>query len=1050
MLKRRSSLFLYFWLSVLTVAAQTPGIEAEAERLKQVESLLDAAAFAAADSLLQLISPKIKVLEEPALLSELFRLEGHLALERGNYEDSYQVFREAVDFAESSFTGDHPATGQAYNDLGHYYFSTGQLDSAHHYHQKSLAIRLEYFGPQAPKVADSNNNLGNVYQSAGRSAEALTYYEKALVIRRQFAGTDPAELASALNNIGNAYLSLGQLNRATRAFRQTLDIRIGLLGPDHPGYGRSLQNLGNAFYQTGTLDSARFYYTLALENARLNYDSTHPQLANLYENLGNCALRNNQLTLAEEQHRKALHIREQLSGSDPVAPATSYLHLGDINRRKGDYLEAMRLTEKGWSILSEYLREDDLYLADAWEKLGLCHQTLGHFLEGRDALMTALDIRWKYFGPAHPLIAGSYTNLGNLFWQESDQNTALSYYQSALDIWEQFGDQFRAEQAEALSNIGNSHLKNKAWTQALDAYREALEKLSKQEIRLRATVWQQMGVVFDGLKQYDKALEAFDKALQLFDESREEQQNERLLALNARANTYLHIYEARQNLDTLYLAMDAFAESMELLNDRQLNLLHTESRQKDIALHYDLFEGAIACQLARWELEKDSSFLWQAFRWSEASKGLMLREKWSEDEPAPQEQTSPLAKALWTTDAAAARLQQQLRGDRGLLAFFAGPRKLFWFFLKDERLSAGQIDHISRLDQLVAELGQSLTQYPLAGSEQQVKLDSFYQATAGALYRQLWLPIEAVFRGTSSLIIVPDGTLAYLPFSVLLSDKPKVSMRYKTYPYLLNEYQISYAYSTTLLARALHQPGLGNKATCLAVAPVFDGHSPALSPLTYNTVEVEGLARAIGANTLQAEQATLAKFLEMAPNYRILHLATHGIANIQRSEFSFLAFSLSDEDQEGRLYVSDLYQLDLPVEMIVMSACESGIGRFQAGEGAISVGRGFAAAGARSLIATLWSVNDAKTADFMQAFYRQLERGATKDEAIRKVQQDYLKQVRQADAHPFYWAAFLPIGDMGPLEVNGRVPKWIFAAGFLLLAGLGWWIKPRLLKNLSK
>ncbi|PHN03997.1 CHAT domain-containing protein [Flavilitoribacter nigricans] len=1041
---------MYFWLVVSTVGAQVTDPAVAREQLQRVEDLLDAAAYQRADSLLRSVSPEVLALERPELEAEVFRLSGYLALETGDYMRAYDVFRQVVTFTENNFPKKDPVIGQAYNDLGHYYFTTGQLDSARQFHEAALAIRMAHYGATDPKVADSNNNLGNVYQSAGRSTEALVYYEKALAIRRRHRASDPSALASALNNIGSAYLYLGQVNRATQAFRQTLDIRIDILGPDHPRYGRTLQNLGNAFYQAGALDSAQLYYEIALENARLNYDSTHPQLANLYENLGNCALRKNQLDLAEQQHRQALHIREALSDADPVAPATSYLHLGDINRQKGDYLEALQLTEKGWSILTEYLQEEDPYLADAWEKLGLCHQVLGHFLEARDALMTALDIRWKFFGPNHPVIAGAYTNLGNVYWQDSDHASALYYYGKALEIWRQYGGQHLREQAEAYSNIGNSYLKNKSWPEALEAYQQALALLSGESARLRAAVWQQIGVAYDGLQEYAAALDAYDKALELFDRNRTEQQMEILYTLSTRANTLLRVYESGRDPDTLRLAAAAFEESMQLLNERQLNILHTESRQKGVALHYDLFEGAIACQLARWQMEKDSAYLWRAFQLSENSKGLRLREKWLEKPEDNNANTSALARALSMKEAAAGSLQERLRGNRGLLALFAGPKKLFWFFLKDHQLQAGIIDGMPEIDRLTADLGQSLAQYPLAGSEQQVVLDSFYQLTARKLYQRVWLPMEQAFRGASRLIIVPDGTLAYLPFAVLLTGEPKVAMRYRSYPYLLRDYQIGYAYSTALLAKALQQPELEEKQTCLAIAPVFDGHRPALAPLDYNAEEVKGLAREVGATTLIGQEATRSKFLDLAGQYRILHLATHGIANIYRSEFSYLAFTLPDTTANGRLYVQDLYQMELPADMIVMSACESGIGRFQAGEGAISLGRGFAAAGARSLIATLWNVNDHKTSEFMQDFYREMKKGLSKDEAIRKVQQNYLKKAGQADAHPFYWAAYLPIGDMEPLDLGPRSYLWLLGPLFLLVLGLVWWLKPGLLKNLSK
>lgn len=1049
----------YFtWIFVLafawTLGGQTLTVAEGREQLQRVEAFLDAAQYIRADSLLKEISPEIAALNNPELEAEVLHLSGYIGLETGDYNRAFTKFREAVDRAGTSFREHHPLTGQAHNDLGHFFFSTGQLDSAWQQHQVALAIRLENFGPNHSKVGDSYNNLGNVLQTSGRSAEALEYYQKVLKIRRSAPESDPADIAATLNNLGNAYLSLGQIDRATNAFRRTLDIRMQLFGPDHPAYGRSLQNLGNAFYHAGTLDSARFYYEIALENARSNYDTIHPQLADLYENLGNCALKANQFDAAERWHKRALGLRETLSEMDPIAPATSYLHLGDIYRQMGDYLEAMRMTEKGWAVLKLYLQDTDPYLADAWEKLGLCHQMMGHFLEARDAFMNAQQIRWTVYGPNHPMVAGSYTNLGNIYWQQSDLSTAIYYYREALAIWERYGGDYAKEKAEAYSNIGNCFIKDKEWQNALDAYRQALPFVSGESRRLSAIIWQQIGVAYDGLRRFSEAIEAFDKSLGRLNRSEAGQQNDILFTLGARANTLLHLYERDGNRDTLQRAADSFAESMDLLNRQQLNILHTESRQKGVALHYDLFASAIRCQLALWELEKDSTYLWRAFQLSEESKSLRLREKWldsSSEAGKDINHSSPLAGSLHVDEASARNLREKLTGNQGLLAFFSGPERLFWFYLKDDRLQAGVIPDIEKVDQLISELGLTMVQYPVAGSEEKVMLDSIYRGHARELYRRIWEPVAANFSGASQLVIVPDGSLAYLPFAVLLTEEPRRALRYRSYPYLLQKFQISYAYSAALLAKAMHGAEPPEELNCLAVAPVFEGYDPPLAPLTYNTVEVNELARQIGAITLTGPEASRERFLEMAPHYRILHLATHGVANINRSEYSYLAFSLPEPGANGRLYVQDLYQLDLPADMIVMSACESGVGRYQAGEGNINLGRGFVAAGARSIIATLWSVNDAKTAEFMEHFYKHLRAGMSKDAALRTVQQAYLKSATQEDAHPFFWAAYLPIGDMIELEL-GRRPYsgLLYGAGLLVLLALGWWLKPRLLKNLSK
>lgn len=1058
MYKRWNIILPYLFLCPLGAWGQAMDASSGETALQEVEALLDAARLREADSLLTVLSPSLRQLQDPQLEAQRLHLAGYIALEQGQYGQALSIFQQAVLQTTADFGPKDAQPGQAHNDLGHYFFTTGQPDSAWYHHQIALSIRLEKFGPVHEKVADSYNNLGNVLQVSGRSQEALPLYEKVLAIRQQTPGVEPTAIASVLNNIGNAYLSLGQLTQATRTFRQVLRIRSQALGVAHPLYGRSLQNLGNAFYQSGQLDSADQYFQGALDNARLHYDTTHPRLADLYENLGNCAIAQDQVAAAGDWYQKALNIREARASVDPVAPASTYLYLGDVYRKSGNFLEALRLSEKGWSILVQYLPENDLYLADAWEKMGLCHMALGHYREARENFKVTLEIRQRALGAQHPLVAGTYSNLGNVYWLQSAYQAAILNYQQALNIWETSGGNHTRERAETYSNIGNAYLKAEALPEALAAYRKAQELAGTYSTLLSATIWQQTGLVYDGLQQYPQALDAYRRSLAAFDQAAMTGGNSRrgvLFTHSAQANTLLHIYQQGGQRDTLQLAATAFGESLELLSQQQLNLSAIESRQKAIALHYDLFAGAIDCQLALWEAEQDSAHLWRAFQLSEESKGLLLREKWQDEasasSPGSTTGAGVLDRTLHTDAGVAADLQARLQGQRGLLAFSYGPRQLFWFFLKDGRLQAGKIDHIQQINRLIANLNEVITQFPLAPSQKKADLDSLYQSYALDLYRLIWAQLEPHISGTTEFVIVPDGTLAYLPFAALLTDKPERAMRYRSYPYLLHRYQISYAYSTALLAKAIHQSRKKRKFSCLAFAPTFEGHTPPLLPLQFNASEVNGLKKAIGADAYTGDAATLANFLKMAPHYQVLHLATHGVTNSSRSEFSYLAFSIPEPGVNGHLYVQDLYETHLSADMVVMSACESGLGLFQAGEGAISLGYGFVAAGARSIISTLWSVNDAKTADFMQVFYQKLQEGMTKDAAIRAVQEAYLEDATQEDAHPFYWAAYLPVGDMAPLDIrrNGAL-KWIALSGLLLFGWLFYRRKKGLLKNISK
>ena len=158
---------------------------------------------------------------------------------------------------------------------------------------------------------------------------------------------------------------------------------------------------------------------------------------------------------------------------------------------------------------------------------------------------------------------------------------------------------------------------------------------------------------------------------------------------------------------------------------------------------------------------------------------------------------------------------------------------------------------------------------------------------------------------------------------------------------------------------------------------------------------------------------------------------------IRTGTFLFLAFhEISDSLENEKLYVRDLYNLTLDAEMVVLSACETGIGELQRGEGVISLARGFVYAGAGSLVTSLWSVDDLSTKQVMELFYQNLKSGQTKDAALRNAKLTYLASTPQK-AHPFYWAAFAPIGNMESIELGRGIGMgWYLGGLAILLVGL--------------
>ena len=190
----------------------------------------------------------------------------------------------------------------------------------------------------------------------------------------------------------------------------------------------------------------------------------------------------------------------------------------------------------------------------------------------------------------------------------------------------------------------------------------------------------------------------------------------------------------------------------------------------------------------------------------------------------------------------------------------------------------------------------------------------------------------------------------------------------------------------------------------------------------------------IKGRTLIAEEATRENFFTLGPDYQILHFATHGKVNDDAVNYSYIAFTPTGEAEDANLlYLRDLYNIRLSAALVVLSACETGVGQLHKGEGMVSLARGFSYAGVGSILMTFWNINDQCTAEIMQSFYRQLRKSMPKDEALRKAKLNYLNGQNKSDAHPFFWAAYIPTGDMTALDTPHSHYLLYVALGFAVL-----------------
>ena len=378
--------------------------------------------------------------------------------------------------------------------------------------------------------------------------------------------------------------------------------------------------------------------------------------------------------------------------------------------------------------------------------------------------------------------------------------------------------------------------------------------------------------------------------------------------------------------------------------------------------------------------------------------------------------------------------QKMLSSEQTLLSYFVGDSSVFAFVVRKDTFAVFDFKKDFPLEHWVKQLRDGLYGYHTASIKTEklyeMKADSFAQA-AFQLHAKLLTPLSNLL--TKELIIVPDGVLGYVPFDVLLTEMPKDATQFKKHNYLGKDHIISYNYSATMwqeMQSKKHK--IEPKKPFIGFAPYFNGDSKLLDSLfstdltmrkgldflKYSGEEVYKAQKLMQGEAILNTHATKQKFEEMVGNYRIVHLATHGKANDKIGDYCFLAFTeQKDSLDKGLLYVRDIYNLSLNADLVVLSACETGIGELKRGEGIVSLSRAFAYAGAKSMVTTLWSVNDKSTMQIMEGFYRQLKKGKTKDYALWKAKQEYLAKVKDKDmAHPFFWSAFIPIGDMSAVK----------------------------------
>jgi len=760
------------------------------------------------------------------------------------------------------------------------------------------------------------------------------------------------------------------------------------------------------------------------------------QQVDMYNYMGECYKFLEKATLSLNHFEKAISLAQKLP---PLQKNKKIIVIlgkkGRMHNYFDEYEEAIQCFNDGIKLSTQIFGPYSKRTATSIDFLGNSYYYLKNYPKAIEAFDKALQVFKKVDGENSTAVADQYSKIAACYTNLEDFEVADSYMNRCFDVLgfdPKHDHPFESYKASRTHLLIALYFKAKNHQKAYEAGRGAAQLYEASrwfEFCIELIEYINSTFVESGSKQYllDRFYYVFEAAI----------------------NCKYHLYQETDSLQYLEQAF-GFAERSKAL------LLKEAMWMADVALELGIPDGLleeerrlkkaiIELENTRYERQQGQignvihGINSEIFKLKEAYHKVMD----SIQQHYPDSYRLQYAAGPITTGQVREEL---LAPGQALVQYFLGEETIFLFVINREGATLTKLPRGEGLDEAINGFRESIYGWSRFRED---SLSRQYADYGYLLYQKLVQPVA--HQLPEQLIIIPDGLLEYLPFEALLLEAVNPgALPYNAYPYFLRRHQVSYAHSAELLREMKTARHEADRRWVLAFAPSFNDppeEEPNLAlrrrnlgRLGSNVKEVQAIKRLWRTRIHKGQDATRERFLADAPYYSIIHLATHAKANDEEGEYSFLAFTeIPDTIQNELLYAKDLYSLRLKADMVVLSACETGVGELRRGEGVISLARGFSYAGAKSLATTLWRVSDRESAALMNLFYQQMKEGHPKDKALRNAKLQFISQSGPELAHPFFWAAFVLSGDMAPIEVSGRTfTNWGFAFLIGLFVFLGW------------
>jgi CHAT domain-containing protein/Tfp pilus assembly protein PilF len=952
----------------------------------------------------------------------------------------------------------------------------GQYAQALELAQKALSLRQQSLGNKDVKVAESLEQVAELYMRLGKFNLGEPIEEEALAIYEKVLGPEQEQVAKSLNNLGRLYREQGKFPQAEASFQRALKIQEKTLGPEHQEVGKTLNSLAVLNFRQQHYRQAEQLYKRSLAIFEKVFGSEHQEVGKTLFNLGGLYVEQlGDYRRAEQLYKRSLAIFEKTFGTERLEVAKVLTNLANLYRDRGEYERAEPLYKRALAIFEKILEPNHPDIALTYNNLARLYILQKNYQAAETVNRLSLAMFEKALGANHPNVAQSLTNLGELLASQGDYVQAKPLFERTLAIWEKVSGSESPQAWRVLQPLADLYRNQGNDEQAEIMYRRSLATTEKT----LGSGHPNLAVLFFNWALLQVASDKVPLAIQSLSRGLDIEEANAAIQLSVGSESQMRSYLAsnQEFLDAaVWLNLKIAPDNPAATSTALTALLRRKGRLLDV-LSNDLsvLRGSLNSddqQLVDELANKRRQLSTLVFRGIQGDTPSQYQDKAStvtqqinglEDRLA--ERSSAFRLHRQSTPTTIEAVQKQIPTDAALIEWvvykpinprassitrYGAPRYAAYLLTSNGSIQAVDLGETASIDALIRPVQQFLRdpKTPL----------TLVKQTSRQLNRRFMQPIlDRLPPGKRHLLIAPDSALNLIPFAALVDEQNH---------YLAENFVISYLSSGRDLLRftteqvASRQPPLilanpNYNQSLVAVARNSDTLTrdipvqrsvdltklPPLPPLPATGKEAQALAKFLpNAQVLTGRQATENALKEThAP--RILHLATHGFfldqvtisgqaAPTEISENPLLRSGLAlagfdnrtSGSEDGVLTALEVSSLDLQgTALVVLSACDTGLGQVRSGEGVYGLRRAFTLAGAQSQLVSLWKVEDQATLQLMEEYYRALMKGGGRSEALRQSQLKSLS--KQKLEHPFYWAGFILSGDWRPLPAVVKALK---------------------------